>query len=272
MFRMHSIGIGAVIAVMTTQLAMGRTNRITIKGSTTVLPIAQSVAEVFMGKNPAVNISVQGGGSGVGVAGLIDKTCDIANSSRSIKDQEISKAVERGVQPYANVVAMDGIAIIVNPGNPLDKITKSQLLAIYTGRISDWSELGGSAGKIVVVSRDTASGTFEAFNELALGKARVRPDALMQASNQAVASVVARTPGAIGYVGLGYLTPSVKTLTYDGVNPSHKTVLTGEYKLSRPLFMYTQGEPKGHVKEFMDFLMSEEGQMLVEKAGFIGLK
>ena len=245
---------------------------ITIKGSTTVLPIAQMTAEVFMERHPDVKISVQGGGSGIGIAAIIEGTCDIGDSSRSMKEQELSNAVSKGVNPKANLVAMDGIAVIVHPSNKVAGLSKQQLKDIYTGKISDWSALGGESQKIVVISRDSASGTFESFGEMALDKAKVRSDALMQASNQAIASTVAKTPGAIGYVGLGYLSSQVKALTLDGVMPSNATVLSNKYKLGRPLFMYTNGSPQGVVKDFLDFVLSEEGQKLVEEAGFVGLK
>jgi phosphate transport system substrate-binding protein len=245
---------------------------ITIKGSTTVLPIAQACAEAYMEENPAVNISVQGGGSGVGIASLIDGTADIGDASRSIKDKEIDRAVSLGVTPKAHVVAMDGIAVVVHPSNNIDALTKEQVKAIYTGSISDWSQVGGSAGKIVVISRDTSSGTYEAFNKLALNKAKVRPDALLQASNQAVATTVANTPAAIGYVGLGYVSGRLKVLPIDGVMPSKETVLSGKYAYSRPLFMYTNGTPKGAVKKFIDFVLGETGQYLAEENGFVGLK
>jgi phosphate transport system substrate-binding protein len=247
-------------------------NDITIRGSTTVLPIAQNAAEVFMDRNADVDISVQGGGSGVGVASIIDGTCDIADSSREVKENEIKEAQSRGIDLKANIVAMDGIAVIVHPSNTIGEITKQQIKDIYTGKVSNWSAIGGADKKIVVVSRDIASGTFEAFNKLALSKEKVRPDALMQASNQGVATTVANTPLAIGYVGLGYLSSKVKALKVDGVIPSEETVLSKEYALARPLYMYTNGEPTGVVKEFIDFILGEEGQKLVEEIGFVALK
>lgn len=249
-----------------------RAETITIIGSTTVLPIAQKAAEEFMERHPGVNISVQGGGSGVGIAALIEGRCDIANASRPIKDKELKKALKFGVEPKAHVIAMDGIAVIVHPSNPIDELSKRQLKDIYTGKISNWRDVGGRNMRIVVISRDSASGTFEAFNKLALDKSRVRPDALLQASNRAVLNAVAKTPGAIGYVGLGYVDSSIKALKINGVQPSRETVLSGEYMLSRPLFMYTNGKPKGIVKEFIDFILSKEGQRIVEELGYIGLK
>ncbi len=244
---------------------------LTIKGSTTVLPIAQSCAEAFMDMHSDVNISVQGGGSGVGIASLIDGTCDIADASRPIKDKEVEVAKENGVEAYENAVALDGIAVIVHPSNQVDGLSIEQIKKIYTGEISNWNEVGGKKMKITVISRDSASGTFETFNELALDKERVRPDSLLQASNQAVAQTVSRTPGAIGYVGLGYLSSAVKGVDVDGVEPTNGNVVNGSYKLARKLFMYTNGAPEGIVKSFIDFVLSEEGQELVKKAGYVPL-
>ncbi len=245
---------------------------ITIKGSTTVYPVAQATAEKFMDMHPEVRISIQGGGSGFGIAALIDGTTDIGNASRPIKDKEIKKALSKGVDPKANVVALDGIAVVVNPSNSVKALTKQQIKDIYTGKISNWSEVGGSGGQIVVISRDSASGTFETFNKLALDKERVRPDALLQASNQAVATTVAKTPGAIGYVGLGHLTSKVKGVDVNGIEASKDTVRSGEYSFARPLFMYTDGPAKGEVKKYLDFVTSSEGQKLAEKEGYVGLK
>lgn len=246
--------------------------KIVLEGSTTVLPIAQKAAEVYMQKNDSADISVRGGGSGVGIASLIDGTCDIANSSRPIKDTELDKAVIRGKSIKAHVIAMDGIAVIVNPANKVNALTKKQVKDIYTGKISNWLQVGGAGQKIVVISRDTSSGTFEAFAELALDKQKVRPDALMQASNQAVASIVSRTPGAIGYVGLGFLSSNIQAVQIDGITPSKETVLSGKYPIGRPLFMYTNGAPQGLAKDLIDFIKSPEGQELVEEDGFVALK
>lgn len=246
--------------------------KIVVEGSTTVLPIAQKAAEVFMNNNPGAEISIRGGGSGVGIASLVDGTCDIGDSSRPIKDTELDKAVTNGRDIRSNEIAMDGICVIVHPSNSVSALTKSQIKQIYTGGISNWSQLGGPNKKIVVISRDSSSGTFEAFGTLVLDGQKVRPDALMQASNEAVASTVGRTEGAIGYVGLGFLSSSVKALSVDGSMPSKETVLTGKYPVGRPLFMYTNGKPQGLVKDFIDFIKSPDGQKLVEEEGFVGLK
>jgi len=246
--------------------------KIVVEGSTTVLPIAQKIAEMFMNNDPDIDISIRGGGSGVGIASLIDGTCDIGNSSRPIKDIELDKAVTNGISPKANVIAMDGICIIVHPSSSVSALNKKQIKDIYAGALSNWKQLGGSDEKIVIISRDSSSGTFEAFGALVLEGGKVRSDALMQASNQAVASIVSRTPGAIGYVGLGYVTSSVKAVDVDGVKASKETVLSNKYPIARPLFMYTNGTPKGLVKQFIDYILSPEGQKLVEEEGFVGLK
>ncbi len=252
--------------------AKKKANTLTLTGSTTVLPIAQRTAEEFMKVRPKVNISVRGGGSGVGIAALIDGTTDIANASRPMKSKELKSARSKGINPVETVIARDGIAIIVHPSNPLEKISLEDLKAIYLGEISRWSDVGGKPEPIVTVSRDVASGTFETFKLLALQGGKTREDALMLASNKAVATTVAQTPGSIGYVGLGYLSPEVKPLQVEGVSPSPQTVSSGEYKLARPLFMYTSGKPKGLAKELIDFILSPEGEKIVSDVGFVPVK
>lgn len=260
------------LAMCLSGIASAEKNKIVMEGSTTVLPIAQLAAEEFMKDNTDINITVRGGGSGVGITSLIEKTCDIANSSRPIKESEIKKAVSNGVDPKANIIAMDGIAIIVHPSNNIKELTKKQVMDIYTGKISNWSKVGGADEKIVVISRDSASGTFEAFTALALKSAKTRPDALMNASNQAISTIVSKTPSAIGYVGLGYVTENVKALLIEGIECNTKNVLTAEYTYSRPLFMYTNGKSKGNIKKLIDFILSADGQKLVKESGFVPLK
>jgi phosphate transport system substrate-binding protein len=246
--------------------------KVVLEGSTTVLPIAQKAAEEFMKTEKDADLSVRGGGSGVGIASLMDGTCDIGDSSRPIKQGELDRAAKLGRKIKAHVVAMDGIACIVHPSNQVSGLTKEQLMRIYTSRAANWKDFGGPDLRIVVVSRDSASGTFEAFGTLVLNNKRVRPDAIMQASNQGVASIVARTPGAIGYVGLGYMGDSVKAIMVDGVAPSRDSVLRGKYPVSRPLFMYPAGDPEGMTRKFMEFVKGPEGQKIVEEEGFVSLK
>jgi len=249
-----------------------KSQKIVCEGSTTVFPIAQATAEAFMENNPGVEISVRGGGSGVGAASVAEGTCDIGNMSRAMKDSEMAKAAAKGRKLKGYIVAMDGIAVIVHPSNQITGLTAAQVKDIYTGKISDWSAVGGSGGKIVVLSRDSASGTFEAFGSLALKGAKVRGDALMQASNQAIASMVAKTPGAIGYVGLGYITNEVKAIPINGVMASRETVLSKKFPYSRPLYMYTAAEAGELVKRYINFIKSEDGQKIVEEQGFVGLR
>ena len=271
---MYAAIIGALIAaqMVTSEMAFAGRRTLVLTGSTTVLPIAQLCAEKFMDQHPDVNISVRGGGSGVGIAALIDGTCDIAMASRPMKTKELKSARGKGINPLATVIAKDGIAIIVHPSNPLSEITLAQLKDIYTGKISNWKDVGGKPGKIVVISRDVASGTFEVFKKIVLKGAKTRADALMLASNKAVATTVEKTPGAIGYVGLGYISSKVKALAVDGVEPTKETVVSGKYKLARPLYLYTDGKPTGLAKEFIDFVLSPEGQKIVDKIGFVPVK
>ncbi|MFQ3578602.1 MAG: PstS family phosphate ABC transporter substrate-binding protein [Bacteroidales bacterium] len=263
-----------VVTIVATNMLIAGNKKMVLEGSTTVLPIAQKTAEEFMKIKSGANISVRGGGSGVGIVSLIEGTCDVALASRAMRDSEMQKAISRGRDPKAFVVAMDGIAVIVNKANPVTNLTSQQVKDIYTGKISNWSKLGGPNKKIVVISRDSASGTYEAFNTLALGGAKVRPDALMQASSQGVLNMVAKTPYAIGYVGAGFVGASeeVKGLTIDNIEVSKKNVLSKKYLYSRPLYMYTNGQPMGSLKEYIDFVLSEKGQKIVEEIGFYGLK
>lgn len=262
----------SIVLVSISLAIAGEKTKLRVEGSTTVLPIAQLAAEEFMNANPDVTISIQGGGSGVGIASLTDKNCDIAISSRAMKDDEIKNAVAKGVNPVAHIVAMDGIAMILHPSNKIANLTVEQIRKIYTGKISNWKEVGGEDKKIVVLSRDSASGTFEAFSKSALNGDKVRKDALMNASNKAIATTVENTPGALGYVGIGYITGKVRAITVENVTCNKKNILTKVYPLSRPLFMYTNGKPKGELKNFIDFILSPEGQELVETVGYVGLK
>lgn len=245
---------------------------ITIKGSTTVLPIAQMVAEAYMKEDPSVKISISGGGSGNGIKALIDGTTDIADSSRFIKDKEVKLAVERGGYPVPFAVAYDCIVPVVHPSNTVKNLTLGQLKDIYAGKIQNWKDLGGPDRKVVVISRDTSSGTYEVWGSKVMEKERVFPGALLQASNGAVAQAVSKNKNAIGYIGLGYMNESVKPLTVNGIRGSEETTLTGTYPISRPLYMFTRGWPKGEVASFINYVLHpEKGQRDVKKAGFVPL-
>jgi len=243
-----------------------------MEGSTTVLPLAQKTAEVYMKKHPGADISLRGNGSGNGITALIEGRTDIANSSRAIKEAELKRAAGKNITPKATVVSMDAIALIVHPSNTVGNLTKDQIMKIFTGKIRNWKEVGGKDLEITVVSRDTSSGTFEAFTELALKGAKTYKKALMLASNQAVVSAVVQSPGAVGYVGLGYLSDRTKTIIVEGVAPSVETVLNKTYAYSRPLFMYTNGAPSGEAKSYIDFVTSAEGQEIGKELGLVPLK
>ncbi|MHB8829357.1 MAG: phosphate ABC transporter substrate-binding protein [Syntrophales bacterium] len=242
---------------------------VVIKGSTTVLPVAQATIEAFMKKNPGSSISLSGGGSGEGIKALVDKMANIANMSRAAKKKEIDLGKAKGVEVYQNVVAIDAIVPVVNPQNKVGNLSTDQLSQIYQGKIRNWKEVGGDDLEIVVVSRDSSSGTFEAWGEIVLKKARVSPRAQLQASNGAIVQTISKNKYAIGYVGLGYLDKSVKALKVNGVEASAKTALSREYPVARDLYMYTSGKPQGETAAYINFVLSPEGQKLVQKAGFV---
>ena len=244
---------------------------IVIKGSTTVLPVAQVTLEAYMKANPGANISLSGGGSGEGIKGIIDGTADIGNSSREIKKTEVALAKSKGVGPKEIPVAIDAIVPVVHPRNPVKNLSTDQLSQIYQGKITNWKEVGGDNLEIVVISRDSSSGTFEAWGELILKGAKVSQRAQLQASNGAVVQAVSKNKYALGYIGLGYLDKTVKGLTVNGVAASEKTALSKEYPVSRFLYMYTNGEPKGETAKYIKFVLSPAGQALVKKEGFVPL-
>lgn len=242
---------------------------IVIKGSTTVLPIAQAALEAYMKANPGVKISLSGGGSGEGIKALIDGSTDIATSSREIKASEIALAKTKGVSPTAAVVAIDAIVPIVNPKNRVADLTIDQLSQIYQGKITNWKEVGGDDLQIVAVSRDSSSGTFESWSELVLNKAKVTPRAQMQASSGAIVQAVSKNRYALGYIGLGYLDKTVKALTVSGVQASAATAIAKTYPVARPLYLYTNGKPKGEAARFIAFVLGPEGQKIVARTGFV---
>jgi phosphate transport system substrate-binding protein len=257
-----------------------------IIGSNTVTPLSSIWAENFMAANTKVSIAVSGPGSGVGIAALIDGTTDVCQASRAIKASEITQANDRGVNPYEIQVATDALSVVVNPANPVDELTFAQLSAIYTNRITNWKEVGGNDAPIVVLSRDSNSGTFAYFLEDVVQMAGMATedktlqyggDVLMLPSTEQGISQVASTPNAIFYSGLGYLNDSVKALGIKktagdaAVKPSVETALAGTYPVSRPLFYYTNGEPTGVIKAYIDYCLSDEGQHEVLAVGFVPL-
>ncbi|MCG8471214.1 MAG: phosphate ABC transporter substrate-binding protein [Desulfobacterales bacterium] len=245
--------------------------RLVLKGSTTVLPIAQKISEAYMDANPEVKISLSGGGSGNGIKAVIDSTAHIGNASRFIKGKEVKMAVQNGVTPVAHRIALDCIVPVVHNTNPVENLTMAQLKSIYLGKIKNWKEVGGENRKIVVISRDSSSGTFDAWRSLVMKKKRVTPRALTQPSNGGLVTQVATTRGAIAYIALGYMNDDIKAVQVNGVMGSAETTLNGRYPISRPLFMFTNGWPKGETLSFINFILSRYGQSLVEEAGSIAL-
>ncbi len=244
---------------------------VVIKGSTTVLPLAQGTLEAFMKKNPGVQMTLSGGGSGEGIKALIDKTANIATSSREIKGNEIDLAKSKGVNPVAHVVAYDAIIPVVNPKNKISNLTIDELSQIYQGKIANWKEVGGDDMKIVVISRDSSSGTFESWDHFVMKKAKVTPRAQMLASNGALVAAVSKNKYAIAYLGMGYVNKSVKTLKVNGIEATPQTALSREYPMSRELYMYTNGDPQGDIAKYLAFVKSSEGQKIVAQNGFVPL-
>lgn len=263
----------------------GRQRTIQVKGSDTMVNLGQAWAEAYMAKHPEASISVTGGGSGVGIAALINGDVDIAQASREMKPEEKEEARKRGRDPKEFVVARDGLSVIVNPKNPLDKLTIEQLSGIYTGKIRNWKQLGGKDAPIVVLSRDRSSGTHVFFLEHVVrmgnpkGPEEYHKTVLMQVSSQSIGDEVSKNENAIGYVGMGYVEKGrhkaiavAKDANSPFVQPSAENVLNGTYPIARPLYMYTPGEPEGTVKDFIDFVLSDEGQRIVAKQEFVPVR
>jgi phosphate transport system substrate-binding protein len=248
---------------------------ISVKGSDTVLPLAQAEAEEFMNESSEKSISVTGGGSGVGIAALIDGQVDIATASREINDNETQNAKKNGINPVATTIAYDGITVVVNPANPVSNLTFDQVRNIYNGNISNWKDVGGQDKPIVAISRDSSSGTYKDFQTMAMNGDNYRPDVLSQSATGGIVSEVAQNPNAIGYIGFAYLDKSTKALNLDkgngSVSPTPETIKSGAYPLSRALLFYTNGEPTGLTKEFIDYVLSEKGQGIVSEVGYIPL-
>ncbi|MCX8007394.1 MAG: phosphate ABC transporter substrate-binding protein [Coriobacteriia bacterium] len=246
---------------------------ITIQGSDTMVNLATAWAEKFMDENPDVEITVQGGGSGTGIAALINGTVDFANASREMKDEEIAEAKSKGITPVEHKVAIDGIAVIVNPANSVESLTKDQLGKIFRGEITNWKEVGGPDKPIVLLSRDSSSGTYEYFKEVVVGKDKeYAKTAKLLPSSQAIVDEVKANEAGIGYVGLGYLTDDVKVVAIDGVKASVETAKDGSYPIARYLYMYSNGEVEGLLKAYLDWVLGPEGQALVADEGFVPLQ
>jgi len=260
------------IFIVCSLLGFAYAEDIRIDGSTTVLPIAQKAAEVFMKKNPDVKLYVSGSGSGTGIKALIDGTTNIATSSREAKEKEIADGKTKGINLTAHKIALDGIVPIVHPTMKIESITPEQLRNIYNGNIKTWKELGGPDRPISVVSRDTSSGTYEVWEEKILKGDKVKPDALLVASNGQAVQTVAENKYAIGYIGIGYVDKSIKAIKVNGKAASEKSIRDSSWPIARPLFMYTNGTPKGKIAKFIGFMLSKEGQKVVNEVKYVSIK
>ena len=240
---------------------------IKISGSTTVLPIAKETAKRYMMKHPNVQIEVSGGGSGFGVKQVGQGLVDIGMASRDLK------ASEKETYPDLVVynIGLDGVAVVVNPNNPVSSLTKEQVKKIYAGEITNWKEVGGTDEPITVYTRDELSGTRDTFWKLALNKNNISDRALVVASNGEMKAKVSADKNGMGYISVGYIDESVKPVALDGVNPTKENIKKGDYKVYRPLILITNGEPEPTVKEYINYILSPEGQKIVESKGFLSI-
>ncbi|HYV92551.1 MAG TPA: PstS family phosphate ABC transporter substrate-binding protein [Chitinophagales bacterium] len=251
--------------------------KIVVKGSDTVLPLSQKEAEEFMKKNPAQGITVIGGGSGVGIAALLDNSTDIAMSSRPLKMDERMKLQDAGRAFKEVTIAFDALSVIVNPENKVGKLTREQLEGIYTGKITNWKEVGGDDLKIIVYSRESSSGTYEFFKEHVMNRKNYASSVLNMPATGAIVQSVSQTKGAIGYIGLAYMEKTVKAIevSYDKgktyVTPSFENAKNHTYPIVRPLFYYYNTSLEKKVKSFIDFILSPEGQKIVQQVGYVTL-
>ncbi|MGA2090624.1 MAG: phosphate ABC transporter substrate-binding protein [Endomicrobiales bacterium] len=252
-----------------------------IKGSDTIVNLVQKWAEEYAKEYPGVVIGVTGGGSGTGFAALLNKTCDIAMASRAIEDKEKDQAAKSGIDPKQCIIGLDGLAVVVNPDNPVKNLTMDDLRDIFMAQKTNWKDFGGLDSKIVILSRESNSGTHMFFKEHVLkrgnkkGPEEFSPSALLMPSSQAIADETMQNPHAIGYVGMGYLGKGLKSIavakngTTTFVEPTVDTVLSNSYPISRPLYLYTNGAPTGPVKDFIAFGLSDKGQKIVRETDFV---
>jgi phosphate transport system substrate-binding protein len=256
----YGIGLLVILIIIIAVYTFGTGSsyeKIEIAGSTSVQPVAEKLAAKYMEEHPNVRIDVMGGGSGLGIRSVSQGIIDIGTSSKQLKTAE-----KQGLNEYP--IGSEGIVMAVNLENPVGNLTKSQLKDIFSGNITNWKEVGGPDAKIDLVVREEGSGTRSAFEDLVMNKTKVKADAIVQTSTESIKVAVKQDPNAIGYISLAHMTPDVKAVTIDGVDPSIDTVKDGSYKLQRPFLFLTNGEPGGQVKEFIDWCLGPEGQEIVK--------
>ena len=266
--KLKYIALALGFTVITTQ---AHADRLVIKGSDTLgAKLVPQLAEQFKAQHPGTTFDIAAEGSTTGISAIIDGTAQIGAASRRAKPAEVATASSKGVNLKSTIVAYDGIAVIVNSGNPIKGLTKKQVEQIFAGDVTDWSAVGGSAGKISVYTRNTSSGTYSDFKELAMKKRDYAASSQKMAGNEQIASEVGKNPNGIGYVGLAYTNASgVKVMPIDGALPTVQSVHAKTYPYARPTFYYTNGEPNGLTKEFLDFTISKAGQKIASQVGFV---
>jgi len=249
-------------------------DRLVIKGSDTLgAKLVPQLAEQFKAQTPGTTVDIAAEGSTTGIAAIIDGTAQIGMLSRRAKPAEISAAAAKGVNMKPTIVAYDGLGVIVNAANPIKGLTKKQVEQIFTGEITDWSAVGGSGGKISVYTRNTSSGTYSDWKELAMKKRDYAPGSQKMAGHEQIAAEVGKNPNGVGYVGLAYMKAAgIKVLPIEGQMPSQKAVIDKTWPYARPTFYYTNGEPSGVARQFVDFTISTTGQKIVDRVGFVPIK
>ena len=254
-------------------VAGAQAQKIVIKGSDTLgAKLVPQIAEAYKASHPGVTFEIAAEGSTTGIAAIIDGTADIGMASRRAKATEISTATSQGINMKPVIVAFDGIAVIVNGGNPVSNLTKQQVEQIFTGEITDWSAVGGKPGPISIYTRNTSSGTYSDFKELAMNKKDYAPTSQKLAGNEQIASEVGKNENGIGYVGLAYITaPNIKAASIGGVSVNKATVQAHTYPYARPTFFYTNGTPTGAPADFIAYVLGPQGQAIVDKVGFVAI-
>lgn len=264
----YLIGIIIIIIVIDAYVMVTSQNdyvRIELAGSTSVQPVASQLADVYMKKHPDVRINVQGGGSGLGIRSVSQGIIDIGTSSKALNENE-----SVGLKQY--LIGKDGVLVVVNSDNPLDGLNSSQIKDIYSGKITNWKDVGGSNAKINVITREDGSGTRSVFQKIVMGKDKIRADAVVLTSTESIAQSVKGDPNAIGYMSLTSYKGDIKALKVDGVYPTEETIFNGTYPIQNPFLFLTKGEPEGVVKDFIDFCLSPEGQEIVKSEKVVPTK
>jgi phosphate transport system substrate-binding protein len=248
--------------------------KLVIKGSDTLgAKLVPMLAEEYKAKNPGVSFEIAAEGSTTGIAAIIDGTAQIGMSSRRAKTTEMSAAQAKGVNMKPTIVAYDGIAVAINAGNPLTTLTKRQVEQIFAGDITDWSAVGGTPGKISIYTRNTSSGTYSDFKDLAMNRRDYASSSQKMAGNEQIVAEVGKNPNGIGYCGLAYINdPAIRAVSIEGALPSKESVLAKKYPYARPTFYYTNGDPVGEAAKFLEFTLSDEGQKIVGKVGFVPIR